>query len=699
MTRRKHRGQVPRPTAPHISGQAAPEAVLADRFPVGQWVGRAIPWAAAGLFLLGVVQYGWIAEPTNYVGAILALILAGLSLVVARPAVNWQHWRAWALLLNAAGYALALPFSADRFQATVGVALAAIGLLAFAAGVGVGRHPGATVRLNTAVTLTTAVVCWLALAAFFGIVPLGGTVVSGRLSGTLQYPNVLGAVGLAGAVAAVGLTTPQDWLKWRHMAAYGGWLCLVLSQSRGAMFVAPFILIGLAVYSLRRWSRALLLLLYYLAAAAAAAVYLAPLLNARAGAFPQFQSFFLLSTAGVLAVGLALEWLLRRPGIGDRVTRGLVMAGAAAGLAGGMLLLPRVLPRLAQLGDTSTTVRVQHLLDAINQFVHLPLGVGYLGWRETYSQFQAWGYTINILHSWLAETAVAAGILGLAGLMGMWFAFALNYHESARRGDRENLALHATFWATTGFGIHGLLLDADFSFLVLNLAVLVIFGVYHGLAHPPGPRRRRATAAPVWWLWPAGAAVAVFLLTAAVGYNHYSRSRELADEGKGEQSLAAAKVASRWSPLDPRPRAQAGMTLLQQWQDTAREPLLEEAGAYLRSALALQPRQADRYREYARYLSAIGELSEAEQHFDRAVALAPWRVGNWEDLIAFHVRAAEALDRAGQSDAAARHRLRAREVGQQLAEQDEKRPAHVRPMKYTPALQELLQEIKSWPER
>jgi tetratricopeptide (TPR) repeat protein len=213
--------------------------------------------------------------------------------------------------------------------------------------------------------------------------------------------------------------------------------------------------------------------------------------------------------------------------------------------------------------------------------------------------------------------------------------------EASKRPDAIALALAAVTDAEKRFGPD----RPDVADALSNLANLYRF---HGKYDAAEPLYRRALAISEKVSGPDAADVASHLDRLA---NLYRIQRRYADaEALLKRSLAIREAAFGAADLEVYPSVE-NLALLYQAQDQA-DGRTFEAEPYLRRALAIQekafgpdhPPVAQSLHELARFYRAQGRASEAQQSYDRAVAI----------LGANHPEAILAAIKAGKFDQAAR---------------------------------------------
>ncbi len=278
------------------------------------------------------------------------------------------------------------------------------------------------------------------IVASLNLVGLGN-----RLFSTFQYPNTTAIMLLMGMVIAVGVAAERSnepslvvLLPLANLMS----IAFFFALSRGAVLILPLslILFFVGLPTPRRWPALL-----------SFAVALSPALVALRGVGANSQIHNYISAwrwigASVMAAALGslvLAFFLRLP---RWLQYGTVAALIlAVGLSSGVILsrsgrpvlnasqtssgirvdswVSRLLPSQAtrlldfNLQTASARLRLIWDQDALRIFKDHPLGSGGWGWDRSYRRYQSFNYTARETHDHYAQTAVEAGICGLAGLL------------------------------------------------------------------------------------------------------------------------------------------------------------------------------------------------------------------------------------------------------------------------------------------
>ncbi|MCG0239396.1 MAG: O-antigen ligase family protein [Firmicutes bacterium] len=634
---------------------------------------------------------GLLADAHQFYGVAVFGAAAYLLLTWRWPRLPRDDWRTWALLAFLGGHILPLLWAAHRSHGVLGALLSVALWGVYLLGYRLADWPGAKFWLSTALSGLAAAV------SFFGILVLAGKAefpaayMTGmvRLGSTLQYPNVFAALAGAGILAGLALPRPEGMVGWRQPFLFLNALGLFLSGSRAGLAVTAVALAGFALATVRRHPRLPLVAAVHLGAATLVFARIRGVLQEPPE--PRVLTLALAGLAAATAVGLALDWGLRR--LPRWVAWGLLGVGAVGVVALVPSTLYRLLPSLARLGtDASSLGRFANLVDAARAFLRYPFGLGYMGWGSVYRSLQQYGYSINIAHSHPAEVAVAAGILGLLGLGGIWAGVAWSYWrlsraQESRPAEGTGVAAgeaagghppHALFWALVLLGLHSLV-DADFHFLGVFFPVALAWGFMHGLAPGRGgvrlvtPSRfgRQALVA-------LSLVLGVSSLTLGLGANRADQAEGLLGQQAYQQAIRRAALAQRLNPFDPDGFAveAAALQALVKAGEVEEDEALERISRLLQKAVALDRFSSIYWGNLGAFLASQGVLDQAEEYLRKAVRLAPWDVRAWEEWLDFHVQAARAYRDAGRSQEMQVHLEKARQVLRELEEQKGREPAH-----------------------
>lgn len=450
-------------------------------------------------------------------------------------------------------------------------------------------HARAVLAACYAGVVATALVGALAAA---GLLPVPGAWDGRSLMSTLQYKNAFAAYLATGCVAGMGLATAAR-SGWRVALAGANALLVVLlfaTQSRGGWMIFP-VGLGLlwwwvpAAYRYRALFHAVLFV-------TAGLVAVRPFYGALTGGAGGRALVWLAAAAAAAGLAqLAYEGLaawLNRPEVPD-ATRRLVARGGAAYMVAVTLaytayaagtaptvaatVLPaQVAARLATIGaeDVSFQARLLFAADAVRVALDRPwLGGGGGAWNALYHQYQSTVYWTTEVHNHLAQVWVEAGILGLAGFLGLVAGLVWAGRRALARLPRGAAALTATAGAAAATLFLHSVFDFDLSLAALGVALFGLAGVVRGTcaAHAPAARLPFGERLP-WPRRPRARQVAAALLGLVLGAGLLVTAGRLYRAGVegalGARALAAgdfARAAShyhlavRLDPFTPEYRA------------------------------------------------------------------------------------------------------------------------------------------------
>lgn len=651
--------------------------------------------------LLGIGFYyrALIAVHEQYLALALVLPGAALLLGLAWPRLPRADWRTWALWISVGADLLALLTFANLEYALLGlgIKLAGVGLylLAWHAGAG----PQAVNRLSGALLAGMAVSLAAAYLILAGSLDFPAGMEGRRLSSTLQYPNTFGAVALAMALVAAVPAGARVGLTWRHPVVYLALLATVLPNSRGVWLVLPVVLLGLVLSLWRQAPHVPLVFAGHTLVALAAGV---PLLQVQPPWGLAQWRIVLLGAAVSCTVIPLVEWgLRRRPALKWAV----LVLGGALGLGAGVLFSSRlagIVGRFLTIArDGGALARVQHLLDALVASWRVPLGAGYLGWQSIYQSHQSYGYTINILHSHPAEVLVSSGWLGLLALLALWAGLGYSYFKWLRRPESSaSLTGHGLFWGLAALGLHGAG-DVDFNYILLYWIAFAGWGLFHRLSAHAAPAPRRPVATTRYVVWGVGVVLGVMALLgyfANVAYRQSVALGQNAPEAALPLATRAAAMVS-WSGEHWLQMAALWLTRAQQVGDAREvEAQLRQADQFVSRSMALHPTRPEAYNLRGRIYALGGELDKAAAAFEKAVALAPWRLVYWEDALEFRVESARVLGPVSPPQAQ-KQKQAAVDLLRRLDEQKQREPANT-PAQFrfnhrTPRIQALIKQLQA----
>jgi len=222
-------------------------------------------------------------------------------------------------------------------------------------------------------------------------------------------------------------------------------------------------------------------------------------------------------------------------------------------------------------------------------------------------------------HNGFLQTAVDAGVVGLAALALLGLTVAWLLWRTYRAGDEgQRLLAVASIGALLGFGVHNLADAANMwkAALVALAAVLALV-----VKNYRSVDSRRSPSGPPWTqrllLVPRGAfAIAAVLLFVAwwridVPHYHYSDSVHNLATGHSLAAVADAEKAVDADPDMPVYQLQLGLVEAVAFQNDGPTALLDRSIEHLQRAVELEPRGAIGYANLARALAMAGRNDEA----------------------------------------------------------------------------------------
>ena len=238
---------------------------------------------------------------------------------------------------------------------------------------------------------------------------------------------------------------------------------------------------------------------------------------------------------------------------------------------------------------------------------------------------------VNATHNDYANLFADGGLWGVACLALILGGFFL----IARRGHARTQGRRRLLWAACIAGIAGHLLWAGAEFNLQIQANLWAFSAVAGLALTlAGPRRPRPASPPPRWLERTAqtglalGALALIASSARLAYSDWVLLQDRAQVAAAtddagavpaavvSRSLTRLRAAQAWDPENATVALRRGLLRLE-----ARD--FSGAVEPLRSACALEPRDAFPHLQLARALLATGQAEAAQPHLAHAAALAP----------------------------------------------------------------------------
>lgn len=545
-------------------------------------------WALLALTASYLVIFAWAVYYRANLDWFLRAAAAWLAFVMVRGEAGptMRRWLGWCFLIGA-------------------LAVAVVGLLEFTGYFKPGEGVGAAL-------------------AYVGL--------QSRLFSVYQYPNTAAAVFMAAIVGAIALALddPKPW-KVTLLGALSSLVAVAFffTLSRGAVLVLPFglLLLFAGLDRTRLW-RAVLLTGAMLAAPILVSMHgIAQHLPKRDWVGAARWELAAVAAGALACLALALLFKLR-----GRLQVALVAVLVAGAIAGYVFVRPAgpLVPKMAErlfdvnFRTVNVVLRLHYDLDAWKIVQAWPLGHGGAGWERTYRQHQDYGYYATQTHNHYAQTAVEAGVQGLAALLA-GLALALWQAFRGRKGDPLRWGLAAAGGLIAGHAA----IDFNLSYLTVWLMVWMLLA---SAGDPPAGTETapRLSAALV----PVSAALTGLALVTAMGAYHSYHAQELADRRERDAAKVRAEAARRFDPWNTQPllviKSLESLQLAvrldrhndEAWSELATQLELKRdyAGAYeaARRALELRPSRREYYEAYARLAGfrldaalGSGDLTEA----------------------------------------------------------------------------------------
>ncbi|MBC7105889.1 MAG: O-antigen ligase family protein, partial [Firmicutes bacterium] len=331
----------------------------------------------------------------------------------------------------------------------------------------------------------------------------------------------------------------------------------------------------------------------------------------------------------------ATRRLVARGGAAYMVAVTLAYTAYAAGTAptvAASVLPAQVAARMATIGaeDVSFQARLLCAADAVRVALERPwLGGGGGAWNALYHQYQSTVYWTTEVHNHLAQVWVEAGLVGLAGFLGLLVGLVWAGRRALARLPRDAAALTATAGAAAATLFLHSVFDFDLSLAALGVALFGLAGVVRGTcaAHAPVARLPFGERLP-WPRRPRARQVGAVLLGLMLGTALLLTAGRLYRAGvegaQGARAMAAGDLARaaahyhlavRLDPFTPEYRAD----LAQLW--AVRAVARDDAVARYR-ALALAREAAARAPYDAVLRGTLRNVYMMLREYDLAVAEA-----------------------------------------------------------------------------
>lgn len=531
----------------------------------------------AAIAVLVVCQGGYYSTAACVVGACVGVVAAAFA--VLRTRSGGERLSVGMLLLPMAFLAVAIAYAAS------GIANGpSLGSLAEAASwFAVTGLALLSAQLSTrAKDAALRGLCWVIVAAgAIGLLvcsqslPLPGAYSDGRLQFTFQYANAAGAFFAAGTALCFAAGS-HDVRRYASLPVTAA----LLTQSAGSLIVLAVgaaALIALFVRAGERDRLAILLSQIAVAVVASAACLIV-----------DKPSAFVVALMALVAYG----WACSRSG-------GVVapLAVSAAVLAVAVVVVVALLVVSGRAFEASQTFveRCIQILDAAWLTASSPvLGVGPDAWRDLYPYVQNAQYASSVVHCGFAQTAVDAGLIGLAALVAA-IAIGMARLVRARRWGELIVA---------GMLVMHAAVDFDWAFAALAMMLALVLTTPDGAREGPdaAPRFAGGTRAGAFATVGIACASAVVVLACVAGL--------ALDREHDVFAGFADELAAEGSMEEPEAQTPAASSVRDALDDQAEDVV----SAFQGSALA--QRDADAQTAYLAALSRRGDYEEVARYAD-----------------------------------------------------------------------------------
>jgi len=505
-----------------------------------------------------------------------------------------------------------------------------------------------------------------------------------RLASVFEYPNTyagfLLAFFLCAAFAAVN--AKNIIVSAIHsLMLVPIWISLMLTYSRGALVLVPLLVLIILVFL-----RLDLQIAYagtLLLSVAAAFMILSPFTNIyfeiAQRVLPSAESdgqgplsiwnsaslkgwMILAGTSVVTAIIIlgiraAMPWMERRlaPWSGRRFAPFfLPVAGMAAGILLAVLLLgtnlaQSMLPqsiadRLANINFRQHSVleRLTFYRDGLKVSVDYPLlGAGGGGWTALYEQYQNNPYISRQAHSFIIQTLVEVGWLGLLVLIALigciFFFYLKNYWK-----EREQQPGHFFFFILVFSLLTHSLIDFDMSFAYIGAVVFFSLGTLAAVYKDEAalPRLRFLNSNRWRFVYPAILAVVTFALIvqvyqefAAVHYYRQAVHMAAKENRPLEEAVVPLDQAIANSPKHPLYFVTKIDWMRQAYFQTADVSYLNEAKSLIERIKQAEPYERQIILEEYRNHKDLGEYIEAIESLEEGISKFQWDIKFYEAAI------------------------------------------------------------------
>ena len=457
---------------------------------------------------------------------------------------------------------------------------------------------------------------WSVLAADFALFALARRVAGNR---TLLYGLALAAVAASAWIADLGL---QEYITHLRAGIFNWRIFVSSSPDFLAGYFVLLLPLTLALFLEAPSLRGLTPLLRGMASLVLGVVLLLQL-----AAFLTTQSRFGLVSLAVALVVFAAGLLTatRRGLLLPKATRLLLGIFGVGLVLGGLVFAKPVLTRLQNLHDNSAAFRVWTWRGSLHMALHNPvLGTAIGAWTDLYPRYALTGFT-RLAHNSYLQMADECGfpalltLLAVLGLLGLAVTRGLRRLPDTGSGGffpQDNRILLCGLAGSLAGGVVQNLIDSDWYVFFLGAVFWTFAGMAAGLADRDA---EAAVTPPVPILTAAGCVAAALLLLTGTegvgaGYAVAADAQKDSDPGGAAQSFSAARA---WDPLSSRYPGDLGYAVYY-----SRSGDLLNAENALDTAVALEPNSVN-YRRLGTVMQAAGRNADAVAAYQNGLKAEP----------------------------------------------------------------------------
>jgi len=498
-----------------------------------------------------------------------------------------------------------------------------------------------------------------------------------RLTSIFQYANTYAAYLLAYIFVCIAIMTLSNQKVMTSISAamiVPAWMSFIFTLSRGAWVMVPVVFI--LVLPLLRLSKQIKFASYFIVSIVISAAAL-PFINkwglqlqSEYSAGLAFRSWIVLILAClVLALvtyfGNRYVWAKLDAKLEARNTRArnnlllpvvaIVLAAIGAFLLLGNTGFTKILPdsigqRIESINFNQHSVleRAAFYGDALKIWQDYPLfGAGGGAWQALYQQYQDNPYTSTLVHSFIIETLLEVGIIGILCLLviivGIYYLFVRSFIQ---KSDEQQVISFTWFVISTAILLHSLL---DFNMSYIYIGVLVFFSLGAMLSIVPlreSSLQQKLSHGKLKLLLPGLLLVVGLIYTVSnmvhlSGDAQFKKTNELYTEQSLQESIEQLdKAISRNG--NPNYVDMQLQLLNQAFEQTGDEQWSNKAQIVLDRMSEKEPYLEKMFYRQLDLNEQLGSDIQSIELLQQAIAKMPWEIDYYQRLAATHLRIAVA---------------------------------------------------------